>query len=226
MSDVSALLTSIAALTWPAIVLYVLWSYRKSVSELFESAKNRGFTLEVGGQKLTMADVSQQQQESIEDLRKQLLELRQRLGGTAVSSEAAVSESLRVDVPATNVLWVDDNPKNNSFFIELLQRRGYRVDLARSTREGLAYLDRSPYRLVLSDMGRFEDGRPNNDAGIDLLEEIKNRKIASAVVMFCSGRGVREFKDRVRALGGKGITSSPTELRAMLDELAPPLSGE
>ena len=55
MSELGTLLTAIAALTWPAIVLYCLWSYRKSVADLFESAKSRGFTLEVGGQKLTMA---------------------------------------------------------------------------------------------------------------------------------------------------------------------------
>jgi CheY-like chemotaxis protein len=226
MSEVGALLTAVASLTWPAIVLVVLWNYRKSVSELFESAKHRGFTVEVGGQKLTMGEVSHQQQEFIEDLRKQLLELRSRVEGVPAPGVAAALTAPAPAAQAQVVLWVDDNPKNNSFFIDLLQKRGYRVDLARSTREGLERMDKWAYRLVLSDMGRIEDGQSNPDAGLDLLQEMKRRNIASQFVLFCHIRNVREFKERALSLGARAITSSPTELRAVLDDVTPPLVPE
>lgn len=38
-----------------------------------------------------------------------------------------------------SVLWVDDHPGKNALLIEQLQRNAVRVDLAESTKEGLAY---------------------------------------------------------------------------------------
>jgi PleD family two-component response regulator len=64
-----------------------------------------------------------------------------------------------------SVLWADDYPENNALIVEQLQRNGVRVDLATSTRDGLAMLDRRRYGAVLSDMGRTEDGVNVRDAG-------------------------------------------------------------
>jgi len=123
------------------------------------------------------------------------------------------------------ILWVDDNPKNNSFFIEQLQKNGYRVDLAHSTKEGLKAVSRNAYRRILSDMGRFEELHYVDDAGIVLLDEIKKGGVQAPLVIFCSRRKVERFGDRVKKLGANSITSSSTELKAVLDELAPAIGG-
>lgn len=214
----------LAAISWPAMVAYVFWTYRKQVADLIDSAKTRKFTIEVGGQKLSMEEASHQQQSLIGDLQKQLLELRKKVEGFAVSPEAQLAQPIAepsAPTPNNSVLWVDDSPKNNSYFIELLQRRGYRVDLADSTADGLARLDRQKYRLVLSDMSRREDGRFNGGAGLDLLEEMIKKGLSVPFVVFCSSNGVRRFRDKVKELGGRAITSSGTELRAILDEIVP-----
>lgn len=218
---------SLAAIAWPAIVFYVVWAYRKQVSELFATAKTRKFTIEVGGQKLSMEEASHQQQSLISDLQKQVLDLRQKVEGVLISPHAQLTSGVQAQVsPSSNaVLWVDDNPKNNSYFIEVLQQRGYRVDTAESTADALAKIDRQRYRLVLSDMGRRESGHFNLDAGIDLLEELNRKGVAVPFVVFCSEGGVSQFRDRLQQLGGRAITSSPTELRAILDEWAPESTG-
>jgi CheY-like chemotaxis protein len=225
MGDFSKLLEALATVSWPVIVFYVIWSYRKQVGSLIESARNRKFTIEVGGQKLSMEEVNQQQQGFIADLQKQLLEIRKKIEGETISREAVRVDVLLTHQTENSVLWVDDNPKNNSFFIDLLQRRGYQVDLALATAEALKMIDRKTYRLILSDMGRTENGHYVGSAGIDLLGELKKQNNATPFVVFCSGQGVRRFSDQVIAAGGKAITSSSTELRAIIDELAPGKEG-
>ncbi len=118
------------------------------------------------------------------------------------------------------LVWSDLN-----VMAEVLQQRGYRVDTAESTTDALAKIDRQRYRLVLSDMGRRESGHFNVDAGIDLREELNRKGVAVPFVVFCSGGGVSQFRDRLQQLGGRAITSSATELRAILDEWAPESAG-
>ncbi|MGL5075531.1 MAG: response regulator, partial [Waterburya sp.] len=76
MDSVIKLIEALASSAWPAIVFYVIFFYRRQVATLLESAKNREITIEVGGQKLSMKEANQQQQKFIDDLQKQLNELR------------------------------------------------------------------------------------------------------------------------------------------------------
>lgn len=220
MDEATKFIQALSTAAWPALVFFVVWTYRKQVAAIIESAKGRRFTIEVGGQKLSMEDANQQQQKLIADLQKQLLELRGKVEGFQVSPEAALAAP--TGVPASNaVLWVDDTPKNNSYFIELLQQRGYRVDLATSTSEGIRLANTNTYRAVLSDMGRAEDGQFNDDAGLDLLQLLHREGSTLPFVIFCSTRKAAQFRQRAKELGARAITSSAMELRAVLDEIAP-----
>jgi CheY-like chemotaxis protein len=219
------LIKALATAAWPAIVFYVIFSYRHQVAGLIESAKNRKFTIEVGGQKLSMEEANQQQQNFIADLQKQLIELRKKVEGFEVFPEVeslkVISPSHAVEVPSNAVLWADDNPKNNSYFIELLQSRGYRVDLAVNTSDALSKLSKVNYRLILSDMGRVEGGQYIENAGIKLLEEIRKRNMEIPCIFYCSSHKVSQFQEEVKALRRNALTSSPTKLRAILDKMAP-----
>jgi CheY-like chemotaxis protein len=228
MGDLAKLVEALSAAAWPVIILYVIWRYRQGFADLITSAKNREFTVEFGGQKLSMKEASAEQRGLLEDLQKQLNEIREKVEGSKIPAAAAAAELVKdrlMPIVSNAVLWADDHPKNNSFFIDLLQKRGYRVDLAISTQDALSLLDRNKYLLIISDMSRDEAGKDNQDAGVDLLEEVKKRRIDSPYVVFCSDRGARRFGEQIRQLGGQAITSSPTELRAILDELAPEAGG-
>ncbi|MGL6338568.1 MAG: response regulator, partial [Waterburya sp.] len=227
MDSVIKLIEALASSAWPAIVFYVIFFYRRQVATLLESAKNREITIEVGGQKLSMKEANQQQQKFIDDLQKQLNELRNKTDGFEVSPETELIElpilssqpvGVESSIPHSNaILWADDNPKNNSYFIDLLQSRGYRVDLALSTSDALSRLSKSNYRLVLSDMGRTEKGHYIENAGVNLLEGIRKQNVTVPYVFYCSSQKANQFRERVKELGGYAITSSPTDLRAILD---------
>jgi CheY-like chemotaxis protein len=225
------LIDALASLAWPAIVFYVFFSYRRQIANLLESARNREFTIEVGGQKLSMKEVNQQQQNFIDDLQKQLNELRKKVGDFDGLTEAEIKETTTLQSrtvkaesimqPSNAVLWADDNPKNNSYFIDLLQSRGYRVDLALSTSDALSKLSKNNYRLILSDMGRTEKGNYVDNAGIKLLEKVRKQNLILPYIFYCSKQKADQFREEIKELGGYAATSSPTDLRAILDKLTP-----
>jgi CheY-like chemotaxis protein len=111
---------------------------------------------------------------------------------------------------------VDDHPKNNSYFIEELARLGVKVHLAQTTSDALSMFGRRRYSAVISDMGRNENGRYNEEAGIDLLKAIRQRDAELPFVFFSSSRAAAEHRDEAMRLKANGITSSPTELYALL----------
>jgi|688.fasta_scaffold04205_24 CheY-like chemotaxis protein len=254
---ITKLIQAFSSAAWPGIVFYIIFSYRRQIATLIESAKSREFTMEVGGQKLSMKEANQQQQIFINDLQEQLNEIRKKIeestpipplsppeedldfspnlstGGSippSISSSTNFNENPTPIVPTATpylmpnsnaVLWVDDNPKNNSYFIDLLQNRGYRVDLALSTSDALSKINNNTYRLILSDMGRTEKGKYIKYAGMVLLETIRNQGETLPLVFFCTSKHTIELLDKVKESGGYAITSSQTELRAILDDLAP-----
>lgn len=218
MEHIPPLIDSVAILLWPLIVIVVLFQFRPAVGALIESAKSRKFTLKIGGQELTMDEVNQQQRGLIADLQTQVIELQKKIGSFAESEEvtATVAAADMRSQLAHTVLWVDDNPKNNTYFIAELGDLGMSVDIALSTSEGVSKFEHGNYRFVISDMGRKEDGKFNRDAGLDLLQAIREQDAEIPFVIFCSRKGVSEFRSKAMELGATGITASATELFAKL----------
>jgi CheY-like chemotaxis protein len=218
MESFIKLLQAIATLAWPGIVIVIIVIFRPAVASIIKSAQSRKFTLKIGGQELTMDEASEQQRSLIADLQTQLVEVRKRLETVVPEAlpVANVAPALPAPPPAS-VLWVDDFPKNNSYFVEQLTNLGIKVDLALTTSEGLSLFGRRKYSYVISDMGRQEDDAENSDAGLDLLKAIRERDAQIPFIIFCSSRGVREHGAEARKLGVTGITSSPTELSGLLN---------
>jgi CheY-like chemotaxis protein len=217
MDAAKNLLEGIASLLWPLIVICVLFLFRPAVAAIVESAKSRRFTLRVGGQELTMEEASAQQRTVISDLQKQIVEILRLVehGGLAAAVQAQVAAP-SPSRPIRSILWVDDNPRNNSYFVQQLSDWGVSIDLALSTSEGIARFRRGRYDCVISDMGRQEGGSYNADAGLDLLQQIRGMDPQLPFVIFCSSRGVREQAKQAIAAGATGITASPTELYGLL----------
>lgn len=117
-----------------------------------------------------------------------------------------------------SILWVDDKPQNNKYEIGRLEDAGYEVTKAPSTDEAKAQLNNGPKpMLVISNMGRLENGNYNSEAGLDLLKEVGTDH---PVFFYTSYAAVSKYGKEVQPLGGKGITDSRLLLLKIIDECA------
>lgn len=219
MKEYSELIKGIASILWPLIVVVIIIIFRPAVAGIIESARSRKFTLKIGGQELSMEEVNQQQRNLIADLQTQVNELHKKVEGSEISSRLTTAPVRKLAERRRSILWVDDQPKNNSVFVQQLSDRGITVDLAFSTADGLAKFSRGQYGLVISDMGRRENGTYNADAGLDLLRSIREKNNDIPFIVFCSSRGVREYRGEAIAQGATAITSSTTELYGILSSV-------
>jgi len=118
---------------------------------------------------------------------------------------------------ASTVLWVDDRPQNNALVIDRLERNGIRVDIAKTTDEALALIEKCRYGAILTDMGRTEDGVRAPDAGLHLIEAVRARGLSVPIIVYSSSRGTaRSTRDRALLAGATLVTGSTIDLTAEL----------
>lgn len=123
--------------------------------------------------------------------------------GETVKAAAAVSDRLK----SRTLLWVDDNPKNNRFEIQTLEKLGIRVDTALSTKDGLQKLLLGHYDVAVTDLTRGSDTK----AGLKFIEEARAAQPALKIVVYSSRRGEPQYESALR-LGAVGATFLPTKL--------------
>jgi CheY-like chemotaxis protein/uncharacterized coiled-coil protein SlyX len=88
------LISSIAQLLWPLIALAALFVFRRAIGRILRTAEKRELEFEVGGQRLTMHELNDQQNEMIQDLQLQLSMLSKQLEGGKAAAPAPGSASL------------------------------------------------------------------------------------------------------------------------------------
>ena len=209
MDDVAKLISAIASLAWPLVLAILLFKLFGPIRALVESALRRKFSIKVAGNELTMEEVSEQQRMIVSDIQSKVSELERRLN---TLPNAAPAQLRTLEQSAKRVLWVDDNPRNNSLLAASLEERGARVDIALSTEEAIAKFKRQPYDFVLSDMGRPEGDK----AGIDLTQKIKALSPKTPVFIFCGSWAARNLRAEALSAGVNQITSSATTLLSAL----------
>jgi CheY-like chemotaxis protein len=120
------------------------------------------------------------------------------------------------------ILWVDDKPESNAFEIAQLRSLGLEVDLARSTAEGMRKFEQAArsYDLVLSDIGRTEDGQYERKAGLELLKQIRSAQSDVPVLFFTTSRTaeLKPIREAVESDKYARVTGSTTELFDMIHE--------
>ncbi len=218
MHPVTDFFTALAVVLWPLIVVVMLITFQEPIADLIRSAKSRKFSLKIGGQELTMEEADVQQRALITDLQSKMAEMQKHIEtlGADVTIRATAPVARRV-VKLGSLLWVDDNPKNNSYFIEALSKLDVRVDLAPSTSEGLSLLHVRKYDAIISDMSRMEGAWPRPKAGLAFLSAVREFDTDVPFYFFCGNRSARENRDEALKAGADGITSSSTELYALLN---------
>lgn len=133
----------------------------------------------------------------------------------AVSQDSQVISAVKSS-KSPAVLWVDDNPKDNSYFVEQLRNSGNRVDLALSTSAGAELISKQDYSYINSDMGRQEGATYNPSAGIDLLLLVRKDNRNVPFIIYSSSRALQKYGQVALNYGATAVTSSPTELFGIL----------
>ena len=209
MEPLAKLLTALASLAWPAIFAVVIFKFFYPLQKLFESALGRKFTIKVAGNELTMEEASEIQRQTVSDIQSKLAEIERRLASGTPASLALDTNPSR---SSKRILWVDDQPKNNSFLVAALEEKGAKVDVVLSTEEGVQKFKGISYDIVLSDMGRPEGEK----AGIDLAKKIRSLNPQVPFFIFCGSWAARYLREEAIAAGVNGITSSGTTLLSQL----------
>ena len=111
-------------------------------------------------------------------------------------------------VHARRILWVDDQPTNNSFEREALQALGFNILSARSTAEAVNTLQSEPpIDVIISDMSRPPDAR----AGFTLLSHLRAHGDNTPYVIY-SGSVAPNQQTEAWRRGALGFTNWPDDL--------------
>lgn len=212
---------ALAALAWPVLALVALALIAPVLRSIITQ---RAFVIRIGSFELSAQEASDQLLKQIEDLQKKLAAL-ETAAARAAPSAAGTLEAGTVAPPreeggrpaALRILWVDDKPRNNAAIVAALENEGHRVEIAASTTEAEDRMARLRPDVVVSDIGRPE-GR---DAGVRILEALRERGDATPVALFTSARGASLYADRAARAGAITITDSPVDLLAALRAVKP-----
>jgi CheY-like chemotaxis protein len=203
----------VTGLVWPVLAGLIIWRLMPLIRDVIRS---RSFKVNVAGLEISVQEASEALGSTVDDLRQQVSSLKADLEGlSAAAGEEPRAESPIADgVPRlSSVLWVDDFPENNAFEVSTLRRRQVRVTQVRTTRDALGALAEQPFDVVITDMGRQEDGP---DAGLDLLHVLRERHVDVPVFVYASAPAVARSGAAAHKLGAAGVTSSATELLDMV----------
>ncbi|SHG90526.1 response regulator [Streptoalloteichus hindustanus] len=238
MAEVASLVSAVASLLWPALALTALLLFRGPLARIVRAAAHREVEIEIGGQRLTMRELNHQQNELIQDLQRQVATLRKTVDGTKEPKglpaatppepkqppleplplepltrvEPAEAVAPRPEGEPFAVLWVDDKPETKALLVEQLRANGVRVDLVDNTSDAMNLLSRRRFRLIVTDMGREENGAFHPDAGLELLREARDTGVDTPVVVYCMPHNGTQYGARAHGLGAVGVTSSAVEL--------------
>lgn len=109
------------------------------------------------------------------------------------------------------VLWVDDNPSNNSALILALKAVNIPVSISRSTADAMVQLTTQQFGLVITDLGREESGTYVANAGLDLLNQLQTLKPVPRAIVYASKRALAQ-RTELTAAGAILVTTSPVDL--------------
>jgi CheY-like chemotaxis protein len=110
-----------------------------------------------------------------------------------------------------SVLWVDDYPENNKSLIAAMQELGIEVQLSHSTADALEKLKTGNFGLIITDLGRREDGREVRMAGLELVQAVAQLPDHPPIFVYAGQRGLREA-NKLREAGADFVTASPSAI--------------
>lgn len=216
------ILKALADLLWPIIVLICVFLLRPLLKGVGNS---KSIKIKVGEYELSLGDATANIASSVTDLQAKIAEISKRLDGAAphtaakaVSQEAATTLTSGEARNKKRILWVDDYPSNNAFLVERLRSSGYVIDISTTTKEALTKLASQSYALLITDLGRVEEGIDRPMAGRDLIKAVRGEDPDLPCLVFSSARAI-QMADALRAAGATAVTSSGTDVIQFVETL-------
>jgi Restriction endonuclease len=124
----------------------------------------------------------------------------------------AKADSPQLSRTIHRIVWVDDRPEGNRLEVAELQRR-FDVVTATSTQEGLARISERPGETaVITDAVRVEGRQENLNAGLKLLQMVRERYPTIPVYVYCGQSTAESYNEPLEQAGARLVTASFTEL--------------
>jgi CheY-like chemotaxis protein len=203
-------------LIWPGIILFILIRFGRDLREFFSSLgelslKGAGFEASLKRKQAeVVAALSAAAASKPDEDKTRESVAREAMIAADVVAEVVTPRAIRRASRST-VLWVDDNPNNNSYARQALEALGVSFVLAQSTDEALMKISRQRFDAIISDMGRPPDSR----AGYTLLDKLRSSKDQTPFIIYASSRDPEHVAES-RRHGAIGCTNNPNELFEMV----------
>lgn len=210
---------AIAAMLWPIVVLVIFLASR---SRIYAFISRDNVSIKVAGMEINVADVTKRTGEEVADLQKRLARLETKISpGPDPSSpnDTKRSQTLSIedDQLTSNfrILWVDDYPSNNAFLIDQFRTDGIEIQLALSTDDALKAYQDDRFDLVITDLGRRENGVSNAFAGLALIKEIRKQDPNVPILVYAGTRGIENMV-KLKKAGADFVSQSAVELQRVV----------
>jgi CheY-like chemotaxis protein len=214
VKDLAELLTAIGTFAWPvmaAVAFCFLFPFAKG----FLSRDK--VKIKIGEMEISAEQATEQISNQLKDLQNKVIELEQR--ALPQTSPQILLSDKKPLVPASErrILWVDDYPSNNAIQIDKLRSEGWSIELATTTSQALEMIAIQKYNLIISDMGRRENGERRPMAGIQLAEKIRATDSKIPIFIFTTHQALTRFKAGVEKAKIDLITNSTVELYQQIE---------
>lgn len=203
-------------LIWPGVLLFILIRFGRDLREFFSSLgelslKGAGFEASLKRKQAeVVAALSAAVASKPDEDRTRESVAKESMITADVVAEVVTPRAIRRASRST-VLWVDDNPNNNSYERQALEALGVSFVLAQSTDEALKKISRQRFDAIISDMGRPPDSR----AGYTLLDKLRSSGDQTPFIIYASSRDPEHVAES-RRHGAIGCTNNANELFEMV----------
>ncbi|MEV8466594.1 response regulator [Fluviibacterium sp. DFM31] len=141
-------------------------------------------------------------------------------GAAGVTAGDGVAPGEKADMHVGRILWVDDQPRNNAILASVFRGQGWSVEEAVSTGQALAMVG-AGYDLIISDIGRTENGRYNPRAGTEFLAELRKAGMTVPTIFFTAPQALdlAFLQSALRAFPPAQATASTRALMRLVEEI-------
>jgi CheY-like chemotaxis protein len=217
------IIEALGSLLWPLLLAVVVFRLVPLlpglVADLRQALRTRAFKVKIGGAELSVEEATEQLRRQVTDLQTQMAA---QLAERGPDWAAGAAPPRRYQGRPT-ILWVDDRPERSALELAKLRDDGVEVLQARSTDEAMDVLAlRRGVQAIVTNLSRTEGGEHRPHAGLTLMRQLREAGLEQPVLVYTwAARAPQERKDALAA-GAAGMTASPTELFAALQELLRP----
>lgn len=208
---------AISGVAWPIVVIYIFVKTWPSLRMMLDS---RRLSIKVAGIELSVADAAENIGKQVADIQQKVAEIDQKLNQyPPKENESFVGHSVTKEIFyfPKSVLWVDDYPSNNAFLIDKFQRSGIDVTVSLSTEDALKHISQRKFAVVITDLGRTENGLEKQFAGLELIERLRKDGSDVPILVFAGARGLQN-RDKLLAAGANEVSAAGTDVISFVEQ--------